>query len=72
MPEIVFLSADWLNKPVTRTGVDEMDTHVTDRFLLCPASWNDEGGDGASAGRHASDWSAVRLLPQETSEYFDL
>lgn len=49
-----------------------MDTYVTDRRLLCPAPWNDESGDGASAGRHASDWSAVRLLPQETSEYFDL
>lgn len=36
---------------------------------LCPAARNLEGGDGASAGRHASDRSRVRLLPQETGEY---
>lgn len=41
-------------------------------FIFCPASWNVEGRDGASAGRHASGRSAVRLLPEETSEYLVL
>ena len=41
-------------------------------LVLCPAPWNDESGDGASAGGHASDRSPVRLFPQETSEYPDL
>lgn len=35
-----------------------------DDVLLSAASWYAEGGDGASAGGHASDRSPVCLFPQ--------